>query len=175
MIAVAHADSFQVLTINGQAEISPDKKDWENAQSGQMLSSGTWIKTGANAKVTILLPDRTQTIIARNSEVQLNKPIGEVSLAKLLEQILSLSKKFDIEVQPQFTLLQKTMLMAEGTTRQINPNINMWELSRPLIDKWITDTHDPFKVLEEWFHKNKIALLKIPEIIRKVDEILSKK
>ena len=55
----------------------------------------------------------------------LNKPIGEVSLAKLLGQILSLSKKFNIEVQPQFTLLQKTMLMAEGTTRQINPNINM--------------------------------------------------
>ena len=105
----------------------------------------------------------------------LNKPIGEVSLAKLLDQILSLSKNFDIEVQPQFTLLQKTMLMAEGTTRQINPNINMWELSRPLIDKWINDTHDPFKVLEEWFHKNKIALLKIPEIINKIDEILSKK
>ena len=105
----------------------------------------------------------------------LNKPIGEVSLAKLLGQILSLSKKFNIEVQPQFTLLQKTMLMAEGTTRQINPNINMWELSRPLINKWITDTHDPFKVLEEWFHKNKIALLKIPEIINKIDEILSNK
>jgi len=105
----------------------------------------------------------------------LNKPIGEVSLAKLLGQILSLSKKFNIEVQPQFTLLQKTMLMAEGTTRQINPNMNMWELSRPLIDKWITDTHDPFKILEEWFHKNKIALLKIPEIISKIDENLSKK
>ena len=105
----------------------------------------------------------------------LNKPIGEVSLAKLLGQILSLSKKFNIEVQPQFTLLQKTMLMAEGTTRQINPNINMWELSRPLIDKWITDTHDPFKVLEEWFHKNKIALIKIPEIINRIDKILSKK
>ena len=105
----------------------------------------------------------------------LNKPIGEVSLAKLLGQILSLSKKFNIEVQPQFTLLQKTMLMAEGTTRQINPNINMWELSRPLIDKWITETHDPFKILEEWFHKNKLALLKIPEIISKIEEILSKK
>ena len=105
----------------------------------------------------------------------LNKPIGEVSLAKLLGQVLNLSKKFNIEVQPQFTLLQKTMLMAEGTTRQINPNINMWELSRPLIDKWINDTHDPFKVLEEWFHRNKIAILKIPEIINKIDKILSNK
>ena len=119
--------------------------------------------------------DHLSQAIRAISTPLLNKPIGEVSLAKLLGQILSLSKKFNIEVQPQFTLLQKTMLMAEGTTRQINPNINMWELSRPLIDKWINDTHDPFKVLEEWFHKNKIALLKIPEIIRKIDEILSKK
>ncbi len=105
----------------------------------------------------------------------LNKPIGEVSLAKLLGEILGLSKKFNIEVQPQFTLLQKTMLMAEGVTRQINPNINMWDLSRPLIDKWINDTHDPFKVLDEWFHKNKLILLKIPEIINKIDHLLSKK
>ena len=105
----------------------------------------------------------------------LNKPIGEVSLAKLLGQILSLSKKFNIEVQPQFTLLQKTMLMAEGTTRQINPNINMWELSKPLINKWINDTHDPFKIIDEWFHKNKLILLKIPEIVNKIDQFLSKK
>ena len=105
----------------------------------------------------------------------LNKPIGEVSLAKLLGQILGLSKEFNIEVQPQFTLLQKTMLMAEGTTRQINPNINMWDLSAPLIDKWINDTHDPFKILEEWFHKNKLALLKIPEIIVQIEKILTKK
>ena len=105
----------------------------------------------------------------------LNKPIGEVSLAKLLGQILALSKEFNIEVQPQFTLLQKNMVMAEGTTRQINPDINMWNLSRPLIDKWIDEADDPFKVFEEWIEKNKIVLLKIPEIIEKFDEFISKK
>ena len=105
----------------------------------------------------------------------LNKPIGEVSLAKLLGQILTLSKEFKIEVQPQFTLLQKTMLMAEGTTRQINPNINMWNLSRPLIEKWINEADDPFKIFEDWVQKNKLALLKIPELIEKFDEFLSKK
>ncbi|MDA9807215.1 2-polyprenylphenol 6-hydroxylase [Alphaproteobacteria bacterium] len=105
----------------------------------------------------------------------LNKPIGEVSLAKLLGQILTLSKEFNIEVQPQFTLLQKTMLMAEGTTRQINPNINMWNLSRPLIEKWINEADDPFKIFEDWVQKNKLALLKIPELIEKFDEFLSKK
>ena len=105
----------------------------------------------------------------------LNKPIGQISLAKLLGQILGLSKEFNIEVQPQFTLLQKTMLMAEGTTRQINPEINMWDLSGPLIDKWINESHDPFKIFEDWIHKNKILLLKIPEIIDKIDKLISKK
>ena len=105
----------------------------------------------------------------------LNKPIGEVSLAKLLGQILGLSKTYNIEIQSQFSLLQKTMLMAEGTARQLSPEINMWELSRPLINKWINETDDPFKILEEWIHKNKIILLKIPEIIDKIDKFISKK
>lgn len=105
----------------------------------------------------------------------LNKPIGEVSLARLLGQILGLSKTYNIEIQSQFSLLQKTMLMAEGTARQLSPEINMWELSRPLINKWINETDDPFKILEEWIHKNKIILLKIPEIIDKIDKFISKK
>ena len=105
----------------------------------------------------------------------LNKPIGEVSLARLLGQILGLSKTYNIEIQSQFSLLQKTMLMAEGTARQLSPEINMWELSRPLINKWINETDDPFKILEEWIHKNKIVLLKIPEIIDKIDKFISKK
>ena len=105
----------------------------------------------------------------------LNKPIGEVSLARLLGQILGLSKTYNIEIQSQFSLLQKTMLMAEGTARQLSPEINMWELSRPLINKWINETDDPFKILEEWIHKNKIILLKIPEIIDKIDKFVSKK
>ena len=105
----------------------------------------------------------------------LNKPIGEVSLARLLGQILGLSKTYNIEIQSQFSLLQKTMLMAEGTARQLSPETNMWELSRPLINKWINETDDPFKILEEWIHKNKIILLKIPEIIDKIDKFISKK
>jgi len=105
----------------------------------------------------------------------LNKPIGDISLAKLLGQILGLSKLYNIEIQSQFSLLQKTMLMAEGTARGLSPETNMWELSRPLIKKWIDETNDPFNILEEWFHKNKLILLKLPEIILKIDNLISKK
>ena len=76
-------------------------------------------------------------------------------------------------MQPQFTLLQKTMLITgKRTTRQINPDINMWELSRPLIEKLMTLT------IHSKFWRNgftKINMYKIPEIIDKIDEILSKK
>ena len=67
------------------------------------------------------------------------------------------------------------MLMAEGTARGLSPETNMWELSRPLIKKWIDETNDPFNILEEWFHKNKLILLKLPEIILKIDNLISKK
>jgi hypothetical protein len=51
----------------------------------------------------------------------------------------------------------------------------MWDLSRPLIEKWINEEEDPFKIFEDWIQKNKLALLKIPELIEKLDEFLSKK
>ena len=105
----------------------------------------------------------------------LNKPIGDISIAKLMGQIFGLSKSYNIEIQSQFSLLQKTMLMSEGIARQLRPEINMWELSRPLIDKWINETNDPFNIIEEWFHKNKTILLKLPEIINNLDKLLSKK
>ena len=105
----------------------------------------------------------------------LNKPIGDISVAKLMGQIFGLSKSYNIEIQSQFSLLQKTMLMSEGIARQLRPEINMWELSRPLIDKWINETNDPFNIIEEWFHKNKKIILKIPEIINNLDKLLLKK
>ena len=59
----------------------------------------------------------------------LNKPIGDISLAKLLGQILGLSKLYNIEIQSQFSLLQKTMLMAEGTARGLSPETNKNEVA----------------------------------------------
>ena len=61
----------------------------------------------ANMLGTDISHDQLSQAIRAISTPILNKPIGEVSLAKLLGQILGLSKKFNIEVQPQFTLLQK--------------------------------------------------------------------
>ena len=104
----------------------------------------------------------------------LDKPIGQISLANLLGGILSLSNKFDIEVQPKFCLLQKTMVMAEGMARQINPKANMWELTRPLVEKWIEENFDPFNIIEDWFQENKRFVRNFPELLHKIEKLIEK-
>ena len=82
-------------------------------------------------------------------EPLLGKALGEVSLGQIMGQILRISKRFDIEVQTQFTLLQKTIVMAEGVARQLNPAADMWELSRPFAAEWIAAQTHPEKLARD--------------------------
>ena len=104
----------------------------------------------------------------------LDKPIGQISLANLMGEILSLSRKFEIEIQPKFSLLQKTMVMAEGVARQLNPDANMWELTKPLVKKWIKANYDPFNLIEEWMESNKQIIEKLPEFFHKLNKLIEK-
>src|SRR3546814_18614159 len=61
----------------------------------------------------------------------------EISVARLLAQLFEVTETFEMETQPQLLLLQKTMLVAEGTGRKLAPEANMWMLARPLIEDWV--------------------------------------
>jgi ubiquinone biosynthesis protein len=71
------------------------------------------------------------------------KPSHEVSIARLLAQLLRVTEQFEMAVQPQLLLLQKTMLMAEGMGTRLNPKLNIWELARPLIEEWMRTHFGP--------------------------------
>ena len=66
----------------------------------------------------------------------LGRPLNEISIAYLLAQLFQITEAFEMETQPQLLLLQKTMLMAEGLTRRLTPDQNMWVFTRPLIERW---------------------------------------
>jgi len=89
-----------------------------------------------------MLPETTSlALFAQNLRALvdpiMDKPIGEIELSAALGQILQISSRFDIFMQPQFNLLQKTMVMAEGVARSLNPQANMWHLAKPLASEWI--------------------------------------
>jgi ubiquinone biosynthesis protein len=73
----------------------------------------------------------------------LGRPLSEISLAQLLARLFRITEQFEMETQPQLLLLQKTMLVAEGVGRQVNDEVNIWELARPLIEQWMIDNRSP--------------------------------
>jgi ubiquinone biosynthesis protein len=77
------------------------------------------------------------------AEPILGLPLSQISVARLLGQLFQVTETFRMEAQPQLLLLQKTMLTAEGTGRKLDPDVNMWELARPLIEKWMMETVGP--------------------------------
>ncbi|MBF0183490.1 MAG: 2-polyprenylphenol 6-hydroxylase [Magnetococcales bacterium] len=77
------------------------------------------------------------------------QPLKEISIGNLLAELFKVTEQFNMAVQPHLLLLQKTMLVLEGVGREINPNLNMWELSGPLIRDWMTDNLGPKGKLQE--------------------------
>lgn len=73
----------------------------------------------------------------------LNKPLHEISVAKLLGQLFQVTETFQMETQPQLLMLQKSLVMVEGVGRMLNPNINMWEMAREPIESWAKDNLSP--------------------------------
>ena len=71
------------------------------------------------------------------------RPSHEISIARLLAHLLRVTEQFQMPVQPQLLLLQKTMLMAEGMGTRLNPMVNIWELARPLIEEWMRTHFGP--------------------------------
>ena len=71
------------------------------------------------------------------------KPSHEISIARLLAQLLRVTEQFEMPVQTQLLLLQKTMLMAEGMGTKLNPKVNIWELAQPLIEEWMQSHFGP--------------------------------
>jgi ubiquinone biosynthesis protein len=67
----------------------------------------------------------------------------EVSMAKVLQQLFETTRRFDMELQPQLVLLQKTMVVAEGVARALDTEFDIWEASRPIVERWMIDNLGP--------------------------------
>jgi ubiquinone biosynthesis protein len=67
----------------------------------------------------------------------------DVSMAKLLQQLFDTTRRFDMQLQPQLVLLQKTMVVVEGVARGLDPDFDIWEASRPVVERWLLDHMGP--------------------------------
>ena len=97
-------------------------------------------------------------------------PLSDISLARLLAQLFAVAEKFEMQAQPQLLLLQKTMLVAEGSGRKLYPDINMWELARPLIEEWMIENMGPEARMREAAEDLLDRLERLPQLIASMEE-----
>ncbi|WP_284299003.1 ubiquinone biosynthesis regulatory protein kinase UbiB [Thalassotalea loyana] len=68
-----------------------------------------------------------------------NKPLSEISFGQVLVSLFNTARRFNMEVQPQLVLLQKTLLYIEGLGRQLYPDLDLWDTAKPFLEDWVKE------------------------------------
>ncbi len=90
--------------------------------------------------------------------------IKDISGGNLLGQLFEITEKFNMQTQTQLLLLQKTMVVVEGVARKLNPNTNIWEVSRPVLENWIKSVKGPESTINKTVELSKDLLERIPDL-----------
>ena len=95
--------------------------------------------------------------------------IKNISGGKLLKQLFDVTEKFNMQTQPQLLMLQKTMVVVEGVARRLNPETNIWETSKPVLEKWLKETKDPINSINETLKDSVEVLKRLPNLPEVMD------
>ncbi len=87
-----------------------------------------------------------------------------ISGGKLLAQLFENTEKFKMQTQIQLLLLQKTMVVVEGVARKLDPNTNIWNISRPILENWLKEIKDPVNKASEVVNEASEVLKRLPDL-----------
>jgi ubiquinone biosynthesis protein len=129
------------------------------------LESG-WVP--ANTRI-----DELESEIRVVCEPIFDRPLKEISLGKVLVQLFRASRRFNVEIQPQLVLLQKTLLNVEGLGRQLDPDLDLWVTAKPFLERWMEEQIG-FRALQRRFFAEAASLVEtLPELPRLLHRRLS--
>ena len=98
-----------------------------------------------------------------------NKPLKEISFAQVLLRLFETARRFDMQVQPQLILLQKTLFNIEGLGRQLYPELDLWKTAQPVLREWMKERTSPrtvFKEIRAHWPDALLTLRQIPQIVQ---------
>ena len=75
------------------------------------------------------------------------KPLKDISFGQLLLRLFQTARRFNMEIQPQLVLLQKTLLNIEGLGRQLYPDLDLWSTAQPFLERWMRERISPLQLL----------------------------
>jgi ubiquinone biosynthesis protein len=83
--------------------------------------------------------DELESAIRACCEPHFDKPLKDISLGQVLLRLFQTSRRFNVEIQPQLVLLQKTLLNIEGLGRQLDPELDLWSTAKPFLERWMQE------------------------------------
>ena len=110
------------------------------------------------------------TALRAVGEPMRGKPVSELSVGQMLDGLFAITRDFDMQTQPHLLLLQKTMVMVEGVANTLDPDINMWETGGPYVKEWLRTELGPEAKLADGLIENWRTLLRLPDLVRRIEE-----
>lgn len=119
--------------------------------------------------------DQFEAAIRTVCEPIFERPLSEISFGHLLLRLFQTARRFDMQMQPQLVLLQKTLLSVEGLGRQLYPELDLWTTAKPYLEKWIKQQVGPRAMLRKIKKYAPYWAEKLPELPNAVFELIQYK
>ncbi|WP_133127657.1 ubiquinone biosynthesis regulatory protein kinase UbiB [Legionella nagasakiensis] len=100
------------------------------------------------------------------------KPLKDISFALVILQLFQVARRFQMEVQPQLVLLQKTLLAIEGLGRQLYPELDLWLTAKPFLEKWLREQLGPKALLKHLRENLPFFVEQLPHLPRLLNDVL---
>lgn len=108
-------------------------------------------------------------------EPLVGRPANEISMAKVLTQLLDNTALFQMQTRTELVMLQKNMVLVEGVARTLDPQLNIWDVAEPIVSKWVKRNVGPIGIAEE-ARDTALALYgaakKIPALVERYEALL---
>lgn len=153
--AIAGSLSREDQTFLAQQLLAMIQKNY--SRNAQLLIDAGWVKKDIHKEELAL---RLQKIV----EPIFDQAMSEINFAPILLELFAMAREFHIKVNPNFLLFQKTLIHIEGLGKQLYPELNVWEVGKPLIENWIKELLSPVNLVNALKDSAPQLLQQLPEL-----------
>jgi ubiquinone biosynthesis protein len=119
--------------------------------------------------------DELEGAIRTACEPHFARPLKDISLGQVLMRLFQISRRFNVEIQPQLVLLQKTLLNIEGLGRMLDPELDLWTTAKPFLERWMSEQVGWRGLVERLRNEAPRYAQMLPELPRVVHDALARR
>lgn len=117
--------------------------------------------------------DELEAAVRAVCEPIFDRPLSQISFGKVLLRLFQTSRRFNVEIQPQLVLLQKTLLNIEGLGRQLDPELDLWRTAKPFLERWMSEQIGWRGLIKHVRQEAPQWAVLLPQLPRLVHQVLS--